>query len=200
MILQELTKKKIITPPDFVPANTMFLCITGSNAYGMSTSKSDMDVIGFCIPPKHYVFPHLAGEIRGFGTQTPNFEQYIQHHIKYNEVEYDFTVFSIIKYFQMCFENNPNSLDLLYSDRDCILHTTILAEKIRDNRDLFLSKLIVPKLKGYAYSQFSKLGREKYDKTSKRYELTQKFRYDVKNAAHVYRLLLQCETLLREGV
>ena len=53
----------------------------GSMAYGVSSDSSDMDVYGFCVPEKETVFPHLRGEIPGFGTPQPRFEQWQEHHM-----------------------------------------------------------------------------------------------------------------------
>jgi hypothetical protein len=50
---------------------TQYLVHMGSDAYGVSSNSSDIDAYGFCIPPKSYIFPHLSGEIEGFGKQEP---------------------------------------------------------------------------------------------------------------------------------
>lgn len=76
-----LKREGRINPPNFVPESIQYEVITGSVAYGVSTDMSDMDICGFCIPPKRLVFPHTAGHIPGFGRQQEKFEQYIQHHI-----------------------------------------------------------------------------------------------------------------------
>lgn len=66
-------------PPKWMENNIMFEGLTGSVAYGCSNDTSDMDVIGFCIPPKDVIFPHLRGEIPGFGTPGERFEQFQEH-------------------------------------------------------------------------------------------------------------------------
>src|ERR1700728_2590317 len=38
----------------------------GSTAYAMDSDSSDLDVIGFSIPPIDAIFPNLAGMIPGF--------------------------------------------------------------------------------------------------------------------------------------
>ena len=82
--------------------------MVGSVAYGVAQDTSDRDVYGFCIPPKDVVFPHLAGEIMGFGTHRRRFDQYQQHHIQDVDaaggsgVEYDVVIYSIVRYFQLC--------------------------------------------------------------------------------------------------
>lgn len=39
----------------------MYETIMGSVAYGVNTDTSDFDTVGFCIPNKDIVFPHLRG-------------------------------------------------------------------------------------------------------------------------------------------
>ena len=80
MLLDRLYKQNVIHPPKWLMANCSYLTIMGSQAYGVSTDDSDLDTYGFCLPPKEMVFPHLAGEIPGFGRQTAPFEQWQQHH------------------------------------------------------------------------------------------------------------------------
>lgn len=142
--------------PKWMTDNIMFEGITGSVAYGVSTDYSDMDIVGFCIPPKELVFPHLAGEISGFGNQLKRFDVWQQHHIEVHKKSYDFAIYSIVKFFQLCMENNPNMIDVLFLPRNCVLHSTQIYEHMRENKKLFLHKGSWFKFRGYAYSQFSK--------------------------------------------
>ncbi len=200
---QKLTERELIRPPAFVPMNTHYETITGSVAYGVSSDTSDMDVYGFCMPPKNMLFPHLAGEIMGFGRQIQRFEQYQQHHIEDKDAlagkgrSYDITIYSIVKYFQLCMENNANMIDSLFTPLDCVLHITKIGNMVREARKMFLHKGSWHKFKGYAYAQ---LGRMK-DKNpiGKRKELVDKFGYDVKHGYHVMRLLDEAEQILTEG-
>lgn len=82
MLLQNLEKRKLIHPPDWLSCNTMYLTIMGSEAYGCASDLSDKDVYGFAIPPKNMVFPHLAGHIHNFGRQRQEFDQWQQHAVK----------------------------------------------------------------------------------------------------------------------
>jgi len=158
-ILQRCASRRLISVPHWLPDNTVYETIMGSVAYGVSSDTSDMDVYGFCIPPKGLIFPHLRGEIPGFGRQTQNFEQFQQHHIKDSDAgkEYDITVFSIVKYLSLCMENNPNMIDSLFTPRECVLHSTALAERVRERRKVFLHKGAWFKFKGYAYAQLHKI-------------------------------------------
>lgn len=175
MILQDLAKRGLINPPNFVLTNTAYLSIMGSNAYGVADTSvkdkiPDFDIYGFCIPPKDYIFPHLRGEIPGFGTVGPTFEQWQQAHIHDASGnaglgrEWDFQVFSIVKMFQLCMENNPNMIDSLFTPENCVIHSTEVGRLVRDNRKLFLSKLAWKKFRGYAWSQMHKMKTKSYAK------------------------------------
>jgi len=201
-LLKRLNKAGLLSAfPKFLLDNTMYATYMGSAAYGVSNLGSDIDVYGFCLPPKESIFPHLAGEIPGFGSQIQRFEQWQQHHIKDKsaEKEYDITIFSIVKYFQLCMENNPNMIDSLFVPRTCIIHSSALSERVRENRKLFLHKGSYHKFKGYAYSQMHKMRIKEPEVGSKRYDMVQQYGYDLKFAYHVVRLLSECEQILVEG-
>lgn len=155
-ILIPMVEDKVVHPPAWLPENTQYLVKTGSVAYGCSLGSSDTDVVGFSIPPKEMVFPHLAGYIDGFGTQKQRFDVWQQHHIEHKGQEYDFSVYSIVRYFHLCLENNPNMVDTLYVPANCVIHCTELAARVREKRDIFLSKRAWHKFKGYAFSNISR--------------------------------------------
>lgn len=200
-LIEKLHSKGLIKPPPFVVGGTMYLTIMGSQAYAVSGESSDLDIYGFCIPPKDVVFPHLGGHIQGFGRQVQKFEQFQQHHIleKDSGKEYDLNIYNIIKYFQLVMDNNPNMIDSLFTDQTCVLKTTKIAEHVRDNRKIFLHKGCWHKFKGYAFQQMHKMRIKEPDPTSVRYPMIQKFGFDVKFAYHVVRLLNEVEQILTEG-
>lgn len=152
--------KNLIRPPKWLPPNIHYEVISGSISYGVSSDTSDMDVVGFCIPPKEDIFPHLKGEIPGFGTQIQRFNVWQEHHIfdKETNKEYDFTIYSIVKFFQLVMENNPNMVDTLFTPQRCVLFCSPVAQIVRDNRKMFLHKGSYHKFRGYAYSSLHKLG------------------------------------------
>jgi predicted nucleotidyltransferase len=172
----------------------------GSSAYGVSGDSSDMDIYGVCIPPKEMIFPHLAGEILGFGNQIKRFEMYQEHHIKdpARAKNYDFAIYGIVKYFQLCMENNPNMIDSLFTPRNCVLHSTAVGEMIREARRQFLHKGAWFKFKGYSYSQMSKIRNKQNHSNPARSETIEKYGYDVKFAYHCVRLLNEVEIILVE--
>ena len=183
-VVAQLTEKKLALPPKWLPGSVAYETIMGSMAYGVSSDSSDMDVYGFCIPPKNMVFPHLAGEIMGFGRQHERFDQFQQHHIKDADAlggtgrDYDLTIFSIVKYFSLLMENNPNVLDSIFTPVTCVLHSTRIGEMVRDRRRDFLHKGSWHKFKGYAYSQLHKMDIKTPQPGSKRAADIEKFGFD----------------------
>lgn len=166
-VVQELTDRKLISPPPWLPNNTQYLTIAGSHSYGVAdtsvkTKIPDYDVYGWAIPPKDMIFPHLVGHIQGFGPAPQSFDQWQEHHVMDNEAlagkgkEWDFQVFGIVRYFELCRQNNPNMIDSLFTPESCVLHITKTGRMVRDSRKLFLSKECFVKFRGYAASQLKK--------------------------------------------
>ncbi len=202
MLLQRLRSANVIHPPRWLVDNTAYLTVMGSQSYGVSGDASDVDLYGFCIPPKDMVFPHLAGEIAGFGTPGPRFEQWQQHHVPApdgRETTYDLQVFGIVRMFQLCMECNPNVIDSLFTPRRCVMHTTQVGEMVRDGRKLFLHKGAWHRFRGYAYAQMGKIRNKVNASNPARAEGIARHGYDVKFAYHVVRLLDEAEQILVEG-
>jgi predicted nucleotidyltransferase len=202
-IVQNLHKRGMLNnPPEYVTNLIMYETIMGSESYGVNEDTSDRDVYGFCLPSKTILFPHLSGEINGFGLRNrERFEQFQQHHIedKSSNTVYDVTVYNIVKYFQLLMENNPNMIDSIFTPRRCVLHSTKISEMVRDARREFLHKGCWHKFKGYAYAQLSKIKNKTNSTNEKRAAWIEKFGYDVKFAYHVVRLMNECEQILMTG-
>jgi predicted nucleotidyltransferase len=201
-------EKGIINAPPFLRTNVHYETIMGSHAYGVADTSvrdkvPDYDVYGFAIPPKDTIFPHIAGHIHGFGTPPPKFDQYQKHHIMEEDAlggfgkEWDFNIFSIVKFFELCRQNNPNMLDSLFTPEECVIHCTQVGQLVRDNRRLFLSKECWKKFRGYAQSQLKKMNDK--NPIGKRREIIEKHGYDVKFAYHIIRLFDEAEQILLTG-
>lgn len=199
--VQLSNQKNLIAPPKWLPQNIHYEVVTGSVAYGISSDTSDMDVVGFCIPKKEDLFPHLRGEILGFGRQTQRFEVWQQHHVMDAEArqEYDFSIYSIVKYFQLAMENNPNILDTLFTPQRCVLFCSPIAQMVRENRRQFLHKGSYHKFKGYLFSQLHKIEQKTNSSNPKRAANIAEHGFDTKFASHAVRLGLECEQILIEG-
>lgn len=201
MIIKEMYDQGAINCPKWMPNNTHYVTIMGSIAYGCNKDTSDFDCYGFCMPPKEMIFPHLNGEIYGFGRQIHKFEQYQEAHLlnKSQNREYDFSIYSIVKYFQLCMENNPNMVDSLMTPQNCVLHCTDIGQMVRDNRKMFIHKGCYHKFKGYAYSQKNKILNKSNSTNEKRAKDIKEHGNDTKFMYHLVRLMLECEQLLTYG-
>lgn len=204
-IVSQLTKRSIIRPPTWLPDNILFEGVQGSNAYGVAVDESDFDMIGFCVPPKDLVFPHLAGYIDGFGRQKKRFTSWQQHHVNDPQAlggkgrQYDFCIYNIVHYFNLCMENNPNMVASLFLPAQCIMHTSIVGNMIREKRHLFLHRGCWHKFKGYAYSQLAKMVTKEPEEGSRRAAIVEEHGYDTKFAYHLVRLLYEVEQILTTG-
>jgi len=199
-VITRCLEKEWINPPRWVKNNIVLEVLTGSIAYGMNNDLSDMDIVSVVIPPKADIFPYsVGGYVYGFSDKPQPFTVYQKHHIddKEKNREYDITLYSIVKFFHLCMENNPNILDIIATPRRCVLHTTEIGELILKNRKLFYSKAAVPKFMGYAAAQLSKIRNKKYE-NSKRKELIDEMGWDVKHGAHLVRNCLEIRQLLLE--
>lgn len=185
-IIERLRQQGLIKPPTWLAGNVRYETVMGSNAYGVTTDNSDWDIVGWCVPPKDMVFPHLAGHIQGFGRQQQKFVCFQKHHIHTEKRQYDLNCYNIVHYFSLCMDCNPNMIDSLFVPRDCIMHSSIVAEMVREKRHMFLHKGAFHRFKGYAYSQLHKIGKQKAK--SRR----------VKFAYHLVRLLGEIEQILKE--
>ncbi len=198
--LRRLENEKLIHPPRWLIDNTQYVTQMGSVAYGVSNADSDQDIYGFCMPTKELLFPHLGGEIMGFGRQVKRFEQYQQHHIDDHSSgkNYDITIYSIVKYFHLCMENNPNMIDSLFTPRRCILHSTEVAERLIEKRRIFLHKGAMHKLRGYAYAQLSKIdGQYSRDRKSLAHVVEFQKNYKIESSDTINRLVKE---LTKRGI
>jgi predicted nucleotidyltransferase len=203
-VIQHLARQKIAHPPAWLPENVHYETLMGSVAYGVSAETSDMDVYGFAIPPKEEVFPHLRGEIAGFGTPGKRFSQYQEHHLVDPDAlagkgrSHDVSIYNIVDYFQLVMKNNPNMIDSLFTAPMCVLHCTRIGQMVRERRRAFLHKGCWPTFKGYAYQQAARMAGTR-KRSGKRKELVARHGYDTKHAYHVVRLLNEVEQILAEG-
>jgi len=123
----------------YVLDHTIFETIVGSRAYGTYRLDSDTDKAGIMIPGKEYFL---------------GFESFEQFQGFPNE---DHTVYDIRKILNLMLQNNPNTLDLLYSPDHCILKITPYWEKFREVRESFLSTRVRFTFGGYAFSQLKRI-------------------------------------------
>lgn len=195
--IDKVIAANLVHVPRELKGKVHYETVMGSHAYGVEGNESDLDIYGFCIPPLDMIFPHLKGEIPGFGNQIQRFNQWQQHHVKMDGKSLDFNIYSIISYFQLCMDGNPNMIDSLFTPPNCATKLTAIANYVKENRRLFLSKKTWHTFKGFAYSQLHKMQNKSPE--GKRQDLIEKYGYDVKFAYHLVRLMLEVEQILTEG-
>jgi len=125
---------------------TIFLTVAGSKAYGTDTPESDTDVRGVCIPKDHAYY---------VGMGMKKFEQ------KEGGWEDDRVIYDLRKALSLMADGNPNMVDLLFADDKSILKMDPAWEKIRSQRDKFLSKKMRYTYGGYAFAQLKRIQRHR---------------------------------------
>jgi predicted nucleotidyltransferase len=126
MNLNEIEKYKI------------FECISGSQAYGTNTEKSDEDIRGIFSYPKDKLI------------------SLFDYPDNVSDETNDITFYELKKFFNLAAKSNPNIIELLWLPEDCIKKSSPQMELILKNRDLFISKKAYNSFIGYSIDQIKK--------------------------------------------
>lgn len=140
--------------------HTILAVVCGSQAYGTATATSDVDIKGIACPPKDYYFSLLKNfEQADKPVWMEPFVDNLPPNLKEiaSRTKLEGSIYEITKYFKMLLEVNPNSLDTLFCDDSDVILVTPAGQKIRDNRDLFLSKKVRYTFFSYAFSQMQRI-------------------------------------------
>ena len=129
---------KFLTGDARLGKNIAYLTISGSRAYGTNNENSDTDIRGFAVESLDSI---LTGKI---------FEQI-------DDDKTDTTIYGLRKFFKLCTECNPNVIEMLGTRPEDILYINAAGKKVRDNAEIFLSKLAYQKFVGYATAQLRRL-------------------------------------------
>lgn len=123
---------------DACKANGRFalLAQVGSRGYGTHNADSDYDFKGVYVAHHRAVFS-LGGAMQ---TLTP-------------ESQFDMTIYELAHFCKLAAAANPTVLEVLWADE---YEASELGERLRANRDVFLSKRILQTYGGYATSQVRK--------------------------------------------
>jgi predicted nucleotidyltransferase len=112
--------------------------ISGSRGYGTDHENSDADLRGFLVEDKKYLLG-CAG-----------FDQF-------EDIPTDTLIYGMKKFISLCRAANPNTLELLGVDEDCVVVMSEAGRKVRDNANLFLSKRVIGSFGNYAVAQLRRL-------------------------------------------
>lgn len=116
----------------------LYLVVSGSYGYGTQHENSDIDLRGCTIEGKEVLF----------GLES--FEQY-------EDLNTDTVIFGLKKFVKLGLNANPQTLELLGIDEDCIYQMTSYGKLLRDNAELFLSQKVADTFGGYAMAQLRRL-------------------------------------------
>jgi predicted nucleotidyltransferase len=163
---------------------------TGSHAYGTYVppehefGTDDIDIMGVVIPPVEYYL--------GFRKMNP---------CLYQKGKWDILLYEFRHFVSLLLKGNPNVIGMLWlRPEDYLIRSPVMDELIA-NRHLFCGKHVFDSFRGYASGQLYKMKhavREGY-MGEKRRKLVERFGYDVKNAAHMIRLLRMGQEFLKTG-
>ena len=157
----------------------------GSTLTGTDVEGSDVDRIRVVAEDREYVTG--LRELKTVQTKDP---------------DGDITTYPLRKYARLCAEGNPNLLQGLFAPQEAVYAATGRADRawrhILDARPAFVSQRAAQKFRGYASSQRRRLTGDETNRTN-RPELVESHGYDVKFAAHAYRLAVQGAEFLRTG-
>ena len=129
-----------------LPEGLISLCWRGSVAHGMYVPKSDpdsiddKDVMGIYIAPLEHYF--------GFGREDV-YEQW--------EGEWDCVFYELKKFVGLLLNCNPNVLSLLWLKPNGIIYENAWGARLREQRDLFVTRKAYHSFSGYAHAQFKKM-------------------------------------------
>jgi len=125
---------------EWLVGRTILFTLFGSRAYGTSRPESDWDYRGVCIPPQLY----RDGFLQGFAQADLPGEE-------------DGTIYDIRKFMKLAADCNPSIMEVLFVDDEAVLHITPEGQRLRDSRDMFLSRKALYTFRGYAMQQLRRI-------------------------------------------
>lgn len=148
-------------------SHTVFLTLSGSQAYGMATEESDYDYRGIVIPPMNYYIGFLNKFEQITDTDKNTF---VYKHFPVGLLKDDPRVLSnpqdktpdmqlmeICKFVNLALQNNPSVLEILFSPEDCIATKNTVLNPLFYHRKKLLSKACKARFSGYAIAQLKRI-------------------------------------------
>lgn len=177
----------------FYHKDSILTCYRGSIAHNMYVPDTDpgsidyVDLLRVFVPPIDNYFG-----LKEFGSRGTK-ESFIG--------EYDIVTYEIRKFIRMLWQGNPNVLGSLWLKDSHYIKKTSAGELLIKNRDIFIGKHAYNSFVGCARSHLKKMQNRSYNgyMGTKRKKLVDKYGYDVKDAAHVIRMLIMCIEFLQTG-
>lgn len=159
----------IQNPPFDIQKHLLLSCVSGSNAYGIATPTSDLDVRGVVYMPEDFVL----------GLQSC---EQIENQSK------DICYYEIAKFISLSLKNNVHALEIMHiGDESIKFINPFFKEFLNKNKQKFLSQRIKYSFGGYAFQQ-SRMALTKKANNTGRKELIEKYGIDTKAIAHCIRI------------
>ncbi len=167
---KEVEDQLVRTDEDLRPW-IVYRCQVGSHAFGLAGADSDDDLRGIYLPPArlHWSLFKLPEQLES-ADETK-----------------DEVYWELDKFLKLALKANPNVLETLWTPR--VLHAGEVAVRLREMRDVFLTRYLYQTYSGYVLSQFRRMANA-HAKTGK---------YKAKHAMHLIRLLYSGIEALRSG-
>lgn len=119
--------------------NCILRVVAGSNAYGTNGPNSDWDERGIFVDDmSRIILP---------------FDKIEQVTLTHDDI----VLFELSKYMPLLLSQNPNVIELIWTEPKDILHKNELGDLLLDNRKSFLSRQIKDSYVGYAQSQLKRI-------------------------------------------
>lgn len=163
----------------------------GSGVHGIAISgQDDRDEMGICVEPPEYVIGLERFDQFEWRSQL--------QHVRSGPGDLDLVVYSLRKWMRLALAGNPTVLIPLFAPDLDVVEVNPQGAWLRAHPELIVSRVAAPRFVGYLQSQRARLLGLKSQRTN-RPELTEKYGFDVKFAAHMVRLGVQGVELLETG-
>jgi predicted nucleotidyltransferase len=144
---------------DWLKDKIVYLTIHGSQAYGLATELSDLDVKGICIPPIE-----VESDLFHKFEQVEN-HPYVEGLCNYRRnpknPKLESTVYSLKKFTVLAANVNPNIIELLWTHESDRMFYNKVINPLFEHKDLFLSSKAKFTFSGYAFAQAAKIERHR---------------------------------------
>src|SRR5437588_7295987 len=167
---KEVEDQLALTDEDLRPW-IVYRCQVGSRAFGLATDDSDDDIQGIYLPPARLHWSLFK----------------LPEQLEFNADDRDEVYWELEKFLKLALKANPNVLETLWTP--LVLHADEVAQRLREMRQVFLTRYLYKTYSGYVLSQFRRMA-SAYAKTGT---------YKAKHAMHLIRLLYSGIEALRSG-
>lgn len=137
--------------PPFEFGKVILKTRVGSHLYGLNRPDSDEDFVSVFIPHPEYLLGLKNVEEVDRSTKSSKTDR------RNTEEDKDDKSYALAKFVRLLFQNNPNVLELLFTNYDNMISATPEFKELQANYHRIVSKEAYKRFMGYAYEQRKKL-------------------------------------------